>query len=482
MVERVMVYGRELVKSCSRGVLVVAAGLTFASASNAETLEDALVSTYQTNPTLKAERANLRATDEQVNQARAGWRPTITVRGRYTSQEVVSKSPNFQFSPTDPAYSKYVTKNEPFSGSATLSQPVFSGGQTIFATKRAKALVGAGRANLIAVEQQVLLDAATAYLDVIRDEAVVKLSNSNVAVLERQYKAAQDRFAVGEITRTDVAQSQARLEGARSNLIASEAGLTASLAAFRKIVGREPIGSLVMPELPPLPVDEAEFLRLALQTNPGLQSARSSEQANKAGVNFAKGALLPQISIEATLSHSEDTAGANQFSSGGGNQSDSTSVAGVVSIPLYQGGATYSRIREAKQQHSRSRIRIAETERAVEEAAIRSWDALRSARAMIVSGEEQVRAAKIAFEGVQQEAMVGSRTTLDVLDAEQEHLDAQVALVRARRDEFVAAYQLLSITGQLTAGELGLKTEVYDPGVNYRKVQDKLFGTGTYSE
>ncbi len=311
---------------------------------------------------------------------------------------------------------------------------------------------------------------------------MVKLSNSNVAVLERQYKAAQDRFAVGEITRTDVAQSQARLEGARSNLIASEAGLTASLAAFRKIVGREPIGSLVMPELPPLPVDEAEFLRLALQTNPGLQSARSSEQANKAGVNFAKGALLPQISIEATLSHSEDTAGANQFSSGGGNQSDSTSVAGVVSIPLYQGGATYSRIREAKQQHSRSRIRIAETERAVEEAAIRSWDALRSARAMIVSGEEQVRAAKIAFEGVQQEAMVGSRTTLDVLDAEQEHLDAQVALVRARRDEFVAAYQLLSITGQLTAGELGLKTEVYDPGVNYRKVQDKLFGTGTYSE
>lgn len=482
MIGRVEFVGKNLLRRASRIAVLVATGVGFSVAASGDTLEDALVSTYQTNPTLKAERANLRATDEQVSQARAGWRPTVTVRGRYTAQEVVSKSPNFQFNPGDPAYSKYVTQNEPFSGSATLSQPIFRGGQTINATKRAKALVGAGRANLVATEQQVLLDATTAYMDVIRDQAVVGLSKSNVAVLERQFKAAQDRFSVGEITRTDVAQSQARLGRSRSNLISSEAGLTASLAAFKKVIGREPMGKLLMPELPALPASEAEFIHMALKENPGLQAARSNEAASRASVGQAKGTLLPQISVEMTYSHSEDTAGANQFSTGGGNQSDSRSVAGVVTIPLYQGGAAYSRIREAKQQNSRARIRIAETERAVQEAAIRAWDALRSARAIIVSSEEQVRASKIAFEGVQQEAMVGSRTTLDVLDAEQELLDAQVALVRARRDQFVAAYQLLSVNGKLTAGDLGLSANIYDPNRNYRKVHDKIFGTGTLGD
>lgn len=423
---------------------LVTGGLTGA---NSETLNEALVAAYNSNPTLLAEREGLKATGEGVRQAQAGWLPTVTLQGSVGTSETT----------TDPGGLK--TDADPVSGAAVVSMPIFRGGQTYYGTKSAQAQTRAGEANLLAVEQQVLLDGVTAYYDVLRDVSVVELSQNNVQVLERQLQAAQDRFRVGEITRTDVAQAEARLSGSRSRLTQSEAAATASRSAYERVMGHAPnnmgqIGSL--PEIAALPASEEEAVNIALQTNPLLRAAREREEASRHGVKATRGGLLPQISVQGAYSYNEDQSGFDL-------ERETTSVTGQVTIPLYQGGATYSRIRQAKQINSQNRIQIAETERRVKEGVINAWEGLRSTQATIVSSQQQVRANEIAFDGVQQEAQVGSRTTLDVLDAEQELLDARVTLVGARRNEMVAAYALLSTIGRLNATDLGLELTVYQP-------------------
>ncbi len=426
-----------------RGVALVAAIASSALLSvtpvSAETLEDALRSAWESNPTLGAERAGLRAANESIWQARAAWQPSVTVNGSYGHSETDNRNPG----------STTTTDLDPISGSVVVNQPIFTGGQTYYGSKKAKAEVRAARANLSAVEQQVLLDAVAAYVDVNRDEAVVLLSKNNVQVLERQLQASQDRFRVGEITRTDVAQSEARLSGSRTQLINSEAALTASRSAYQRVIGRQPADLAEVPDLPPLPATEDEALLIALDNNPSLIAVREIESASKSAVRQARGAILPQVSVQGSLNHGEDT-----FLTGA--RTDTTTVTGNVTIPLYQGGAALSRIRQARQFNNQDRIQIAETERLVYEAVANAWEALRSTRATIISSQQQVQANEIAFEGVEQEAQVGSRTTLDVLDAEQELLDSRVALVRAKRNEYVAAYQLLATIGRLTGRDLGL--------------------------
>lgn len=427
----------------SRGIAIVAAiassALLSLSPVSAETLEDALRSAWESNPTLAAERAGLRAANESIWQARAAWQPSVTVSGSYGHSETDNRNPG----------STTTTDLDPISGSVVVNQPIFTGGQTYYGSKKAKAEVRAARANLSAVEQQVLLDAVSAYVDVNRDEAVIQLSKNNVQVLERQLQASQDRFRVGEITRTDVAQSEARLSGSRTQLINSEAALTASRSAYQRVIGRQPADLAEVPDLPPLPATEDEALLIALDNNPNLIAVREIESASKSAVRQARGTIMPQVSVQGSLNHGEDT-----FLNGA--RTDTTSVTGNVTIPLYQGGAALSRIRQARQFNNQDRIQIAETERLVYEAVANSWEALRSARATIISSQQQVQANEIAFEGVEQEAQVGSRTTLDVLDAEQELLDSRVALVRAKRNEYVAAYQLLATIGRLTGRDLGL--------------------------
>lgn len=438
-----------------------------------ETLKAALEAAYTSNPSLLAERARLRATDEGVAQARAGWLPTITLQGSYGHQDILSKSPGI--SEFGDLNQKTNIKSDPLQGQAMVSLPVFRGGQTVFSTRQAKALVRAGRAGLHGVESQILLDAVTAFSDVIRDNAVVDLSKNNVQVLQRQLQASQDRFRVGEITRTDVAQSEARLSRARSNLIASEAALTASKSAYERVIGHSPVENLSLPNLPALPSTEGEAATWALSGNPQMTASREVESASRNAVTAAKGALLPQFEVRGIFSHAED----NQIT---GNQQDVTQVQGVVTIPLYQGGATYSRIRQAKQTNNQNRIQIAETERALHEAVANAWEGLRSARSTIESSQEQVRANEIAFDGVSQEAQVGSRTTLDVLDAEQELLDSRVTLVRSQRNEYVASYALLSVIGQLTANDLNLNVDIYDPKRNSKRVRRQVVGFWTYNE
>ncbi len=429
--------------------------------ARAETLEDALVAAYNSNPDLRAERANLRSVDENVSQAISGWRPTVSLDGSVGLTNRVS-APSFS-----PDRSQDL---EPVTGAATVTQPVFTGFQTLNSFRQAQAQVRAGRANLISVEQQILLAAVTAYIDVWRDTAVVSLNQNNVAVLRKQLEAAQDRFSVGEITRTDVAQSEARLSGAISALITSESQLTNSRATYARIVGNSPGTLEPPPALPPLPPTQDEALSIALTTNPDLERARNNERAAAFSVAVTRGSLLPQISFQGQLATAEDT-------SITGSQSGEKSISGQLSWPFYQGGRVQSQIRQARQLKRQNQALIISADRETREGVAQAWSGLTSARATIESDREQVRANEIAYEGVQREAEVGSRTTLDVLDAEQELLDARVALVSSQRNEIIAGYQLLEAVGHLTAERLELPVEAYDPLRNYRSVKWRPFGT-----
>lgn len=423
----------------------------------AETLEEALAAAYGSNPTLQAARAELRATDELVPQALSGWRPTVAING---DVGVESEDSNVTGDET----------REPRSANLNVTQPLYRGGRTVAGTNQAENLVLAQREFLLGVEQDVLLQGVTAYMDVLRDEAVLQLNINNEQVLQRQLEAAQDRFTVGEITRTDVAQAESRLAGATAQRIAAEGQLISSRAVYRQVVGQMP-GSLVDPGAASnLPVSEEETVAGSTST-PNVRAAEYAERAARDGVDVVFGELLPQISLTGDLTTAEDISRENV-------QSDSAAIMAQVTIPLYQAGSVDSRVREAKQRVAQRRQDIETQRRFAAQTATTAWRALETARAQIQSFESQVRAGEIALEGVQQEAAVGSRTVLDILDAEQELLDARVSLVRAKRDEVVASYQVVSAIGRLTALELGLPVEAYDVERYYQEVRDKWWGIG----
>ena len=433
---------------------------------SAETLKDALAAAYMGNPQLEAQRAALRAIDENVRQANANYLPTVD--GNYTHTER-GLTIGVEGQPSEPR-TDFNTENY----RAQLDQNLFRGFRTLNAVKGAKSQVMAGRAQLTDVEQQVLQDAVTAYMDVVRDQAVLALNQNNVQVLERQLEASQDRFRVGEVTRTDVAQSEARLEGARSQVLNAEAQLATARAAYERVIGRPPSSLKTPDERPVLPPSLEDAISLATAQSPGILQAMSNEQAARYSVREAEGALLPTVTAQASLQRFE---GIQFFGEGFvGFTQETREVLLNVAVPLYAGGGRYSDIRRAKQTRSQRMLEIRQAERLAQERARVAWDNYRAARGQIISSEAQVRANEIALDGVRQEAAVGSRTTLDVLDAEQELLDSRVSLVRAQRDEQVAAYTLLSAMGQLTANGLGLEVETYDPIENYDKVKWQLFG------
>lgn len=446
---------------------IALSGVLASSPASAESLTDALVSAYQSNPDLLSARAGQRATDEQVPQALSGWLPTITAQGSYgtarQNAKVTSSSPTVK------------TDTNPLTGAVTLNQNIFAGGRTVSATNVAENTVEAGRNALTNAEQQTLLDTVVAYMDVIKNQSVVELQKNNVDVLKRQLEATKDRFRVGELTRTDVAQSEARLSGSRTALTQAEAQLTASRSAYAKVVGHAP--EMLDKPTPSamVPQSEEEARDVAIKNNPNIQAARAAERARRSAISLAKGSLLPSLDLQAQYQYGREA-------SSGVHVADETSVIGVLTIPLYQGGAEYSRVREAKELHSQSMMDIAVAERAVDENVRNAWEAVRSARASIISSEEQVKANEIALEGVKQEEEVGSQTTLDVLNAEQELLNARVSLVTAQRNLAVADYGLLAATGQLTAKQLGLPVKYYDPVENYDNVHYKAIGFGTASD
>jgi len=448
---------------------VALGALPLINQAQADTLEEALAAAYMGNPTLEASRAGLRARDEQVSQAKGGYRPSIEATGSIGRSNTKQTS-NFAGAPTQTD-----TTLTPKTGSLALVQPVFRGFQTVNEVKQAKNEVFAGREELLSVQQDVLLQAATAYMDVIRDEAILELNRNNVQVLTRQLEASQDRFRVGEITRTDVAQSEARLSGAVSERTRAEAALTASRVAYNRIVGRMP-GTLSYPdELPGLPASEEAALEIALAEHPALNASRYNDKAAGYAVAAAKGGFMPEVSVRAEYRREWDT---SNFI----DEVERKQVMAELRIPIYQAGVQSSAVRQARQLNSQRRLQVIEVERQVTEGVRNSWEALREARARIQSDEAQVRANEIALEGVRQEAAVGSRTTLDVLDAEQELLDARVSLTGAQHDEAVATFQLLSSVGRLTAQQLRLPVTYYDPARNYDDVSSQIYGWGIEDE
>lgn len=443
--------------------LAIASGFHGAGAS-AQTLEEALAAAYNNNPSLAAARAALRATDEQVPQALSGWRPTVTVNGSIGSSAIRSPSS----SGTNKGQHR-----DPRSVDITVEQPLYQGGRTGAATQRAENTVEAARARLSSTEQSVMLDAITAFMNVVRDQAVLELRVNNEQVLRRQLQATEDRFQVGEVTRTDVYQAEARVAGATADRIQAEGDLEVSRAQYRNIVGEAP-GRLQAPPVPAdVPVDANAAVGQALASNPDVVAAGFDERASAAGVNEVRGELLPSVTLSGTAEKDYDSAGEH-------TRLTTYEARVSVSVPLYQAGAVYSRLRGARQTVVEDRQRLEAERRAAIEAVTREWETLVTARAAIEAFRSQVTANEIALDGVRREAAVGSRTILDVLNAEQELLDSRVNLVGAQRDQIVAIYGVKSASGALTARTLDLPVEYYDPEEHYREVRDKWFG-GTSS-
>lgn len=444
---------------------LVAAWMTLAAASaSAQSLTEALATAYTTNPALLAARNELRAQDELVPQALSGWRPTIAGTASAGATWADSRIGNNQ--------------SNPRSVGIDLTQPIYRGGRTVASTRQAENLVLAQRARLVGVEENVLFNSATAYMDVVRDEAVLELNINNEQVLARQLAASRDRFEVGEITRTDVAQSEARLAGATAGRITSEGALAASRARYVEVIGDAP-GTLETPPIvTSLPGSLEEAIEVASAANPDVVAADYVERAARDGVDVVFGELLPTVSVRTGVSYQQEP---SPFSNTTGDEK-LADVEAQVTIPLYQAGDVASRVREAKKRASQRRLEMAQQRRTASQIATTAWEALSTARAQITSFQAQVRSDEIALEGVREEAQVGSRTVLDVLDAEQELLDARVNLVRAKRDEIVAGFQILQAVGNLTARDLNLPVEYYDYQADYLEVRNKLWGTSVNEE
>ncbi|MDH3230827.1 MAG: TolC family outer membrane protein [Alphaproteobacteria bacterium] len=424
----------------------------------AETLIEALATAYSGNPTLLAQRARLRATDETLPEARSGWRPTISATGDAGTATVDSTFSGQQ-------------DLQPLSYGLSLSQPLYSGGRTVAGVSRARNLIMAERAALNSVEQTVLLEAATAYIDVLRDTAVLQLNVNSEQVLRRELNATEDRYRVGELTLTDVAQARARLAGAVAGRIRAQGDLEAARAEYVRVIGKAPENLVLPPTIGGVPSTLKETLDSLRDGNPDLAAARYQAQASMDEIALAKGEMLPRLSLDGRVSHSEESSVAD-------TESDSASITAQLSIPLYQAGGASARVRQAKQTASQRRIAVDEAERNARAEATAAWEALVTARAAELQFESQVEANKTALEGTREQARVGSRILLDVLNAEQELLDAQVSLVVAKRTSFVAGLALLASVGRLTARDLGLPVEYYDETAYFDKVKGKIWGTG----
>jgi outer membrane protein len=438
---------RQWATACIGGVSLLALG----AVAEAQSLEETLALAFNSNPTLQAERARLRSTEELEVQARSAMFPTVSANASLTRQTTESQS-TFILGNT-PVTSTSESDSTPKNYSITANQSVYRGGRTGGAIDQASAQIMAARESLRALEQAVLVDAATAFMDVRRDSEVMTIRRNNVEVLARHLQAARDRFEVGEITRTDVAQAEARLSGAQAQFSAAQSQLSASRAAYERMTGQPPATLQDPPALPGLPEALADAAEIAFDWSPQLQAARYNEEAARHGIRVARGALRPEVSLSATASAARDS----QFA---GDERDSTQIVGRVSVPIFTGGLNRSRVRSAVAQEDQARHQVNEARRQVTEGVTITWTGYVTSLAVIESSRQAVRANEIALDGVQQEAFVGIRTTLDVLDAEQELLESRLTFVTAERDSFVAGYRLLQSMGQLSAEGLGLAVAI----------------------
>jgi len=447
---------------CAVSALLALAGIFAVPSSGfAETLIDALSAAYQYSPTLDAERARQRARDEDIARANSGYRPDINLSASVGRQGTWTKSPV--------GNSSSVTS--PRGYGVDLVQPVFTGFQVTNAVNAAEATDRAGRETLRQTEQQVLLDAVTAYGDVVRDQAIVKLNENNLKFLDAELKATQDRFNVGEVTKTDVAQAQARRALGQSDLDQARANLKSSRAIFEQVVGHPP-SNLIEPnpntKLVPRSVTDA--IAIGTKENPQVVQALYSEQAGRFNVDQIRGELLPQAQIEANWTDSFDSSELI-------DRGSSASLVGRVNVPIFPaGGEVYARVRQAKHTHISLLQQIEEARSLTQSQVVQGWAQLQGFKAQSESDRASITANTTALEGVKEEERVGQRTLLDVLNAQQELLQSQVNLETTKRNILVASYTLVSAIGRLSVSEVGAATEVYHPEVHYEDVRSKWWG------
>jgi outer membrane protein len=452
------------------GFALAGLGLGFATLgpASADTLEWALVQAYQNNPSLNAQRASLRVTDEAVPQALSGYRPKVSITGNggYNAVNSTSQFPVGGVLTTTPYYENFASRQ----ATATVSQTLFNGFQTANRARQAESQVDAARETLRVTEQQVLLDTATAYMNLLRDEAILDLNRRNVEVLTEQLKQTRDRFNVGEVTRTDVAQAESRLAAGRSALLGAQSNYVTSQANYRRVIGVDP-GRLA----PGSPVDRLSPTTLpkaiaqGQAQSPSVLAAAYGVDVAALAVKVSEGALYPTLQVVGT-------AMGGQYPQYEVLKQTNLSVVGQLSIPIYQGGAEYSAIRQSKETLGQQRLNLDVNRDQARATVVQSWGQLDAAKAQIEATTAQVNAAEIALNGVREEARVGQRTTLDVLNAQQELVNARVALVTAQHDRVVASYTLLAAVGNLSMTRLGLNVLIYDPMVHYQQVRDAWIG------
>ncbi|MDR3517776.1 MAG: TolC family outer membrane protein [Azospirillaceae bacterium] len=436
--------------------------------ADAQTFEAALAQAYMTNPVLEAQHAQLRATDELVPQARAGYRPVMTASGSYGFEYSDGWKPSIAGAP--PSTTR--TDLRPSTFALQLTQPIYHGGSIAASVAGAENKVQAQRANVMTAEEQVLLNAATAFLDVVRDQSIVDLTTSNEQVVARQLEATGSAFRIGSVTQTDVSQAESRRAGATATRIQAQGNLTISRAAFQRTVGTIP-GELAAPHPAlVLPASLAEAIQAAQDDNPQVTAAQYSEAASRNAIDQDLGKLLPQIDFTASVIRSNDYKLQ-------GDRLNNAVVMAQVTFPLYDAGLVPSEVRQDREATAEDQVRIDDIKRQVARSATSAWQAVATARANIQSYHSSVAAAAIALEGVRQELRVRTRTTLDLLNAQQELLNAQVNLVTAVHDELVAQFQLLYATGALSARQLNLPVPYFDPDANERNVRDRWWGTAS---
>jgi outer membrane protein len=443
--------------------------LVAAAPAQAQTMTQALAEAYNTNPQLLAQRALLRATDEQVPQALSGWRPTVNFTGQLGGARSSFTTGAPPITPRTTLYSTFYQN----ALNLQATQPIYSGGRTVAQTRQAVNTVQSTRAQTLAIETSVFQAVSQAYLDVVRDQALVEVSRNNVEVLQKQLEATQDRFRVGEVTRTDVAQAESSLAQAIGTLTSAQGTLAQSRAEYVRAVGHEP-GRLLLPrERPTLPATREEALALAATANYNVISANFAELAARDNIDVVRSQLLPQISLVGGLLRSF----APSITLNGSLEQEA-SITAQMTMPLYEGGAIYSQTRQAQQTVGQRRSQVDDARRASVQTAEDAWETLKAARASIASFAAAVRAAQIALEGTQQEALVGTATTLDVLIQNQQLLTTQQQLIVAEHDAALAEFNLAASIGRLIAPVLHLPVQLYDMERHYKEVRDKWIGFG----
>jgi outer membrane protein len=463
-------YGVKVFTGAAAAALLL--GLAGPMPALADTIEAALVRAYQSNPQLNAQRAQVRSTDEGVPQALSGYRPKVALTAsggiQYTDTNATSGG-----TPTAIVRTENHGINPPRSAGLTVSQTLYNGNQTANKTRMAESQVSGAREGLRVLEETVLLSAATIYMDYLRDSAIVEVNKSNVRVLEQTLKQTRDRFNVGEVTRTDVAQSEAQLAAGKTQELTAEANLVTTRANFRRIVGNEPENLA-----PGSPVDRylpgtlPGAVEISLIENPNVTAAMYGIDVNFLQVKINEGALLPTVSLQAAVQQSYEQTLTVYRSFG-------ASAVAQVSVPIYQGGAEYSLIRQSKESLAQQRLNLDTTRDQTRANTVTAWGQLVAGKAQVASAQSQVTASEVALNGVREEAKAGQRTTLDVLNAQQALVNARVALVTAQHDRVVASYSVLSAIGRLSPQVMNLPTNTYDPSVHYQQIRDAWFGVRT---